>query len=135
MFHEGETTLKISIPDDNFIYGSICKLIIDINNINGKKETQKCKITLIRRIKFKNNKGEVKYEEETKIIKKKIQTIVNAGIQKTFEYNLLIKEENIKKNNINNKENDEMNFLMPTTHGKTVSCDYEIKYVYIIHAL
>ena len=133
IFNKGDTILKISIPENNFKYDSICKLTIEIDNTNGKVSTKESKIMLIRKINCKNNKGEVKYKDETNIISERIRMVVNAGKKETFEYDITFKEENTKKYNYSigqnpyNAEMDKINFFMPTTHGKTILCDYEIK--------
>ena len=134
IFNKGDTILKISIPEDNFKYDSICKLTIEIDNTKGKESTKESKIMLIRRINCKNYKGEVKYKDETNIVSERIRTVVKAGKKETFEYDITFKEKDTKKKfnypigqNPYNAEMDKIGFFMPTTHGRIISCDYEIK--------
>ena len=96
--NKGEINLKVSIPEDNFKYGSIWRLIIEIDNRKGKMMTKETRITLIRRIKCKIDKdGPEKEKDLKKIIRKKITTPVNAGKFITFECDLKLKEENKKE--------------------------------------
>ena len=69
LFEEGDTFLIVSFPDNNFKYDSICKLDIEVDNINGKIPTKEYKVTFKRTINFKNKKGEIKHKDIKKIVK------------------------------------------------------------------
>ena len=130
----GETLLEVKLPDNNFKYDSLSKVIILIDNTNGKTAVKEYKIMLIRKVKFKNKLGEIKYTDETNLVVEKVKAYVAAGVKQSFQYNLHFKENNPgQKFNYTNELNpyniqmDQINFYMPTFHGKLISCDYEIK--------
>ena len=130
----GNTVLKVSIPDDNYKYNSICKLDIEIDNTKGKISIKEYKVTLIRIIKYKNINNIEKHQNITKIVRETVKAEVKPGQKKHFNYNLEFKEKNVLKTyNYNMKANPyninikEINFYMPTVHGSLTDCDYNIK--------
>ena len=134
LFGEGDTELKVSFPENNYKYDSICKLKIEIDNTNGKIATKEYKVTLIRTIIFKDQEGEIKHKECNKIVRESAKAEVKPGHKNEFEYKLLFKEKNLKKNyNYNMQANpynidiEKINFFMPTVKGLLISCDYIIK--------
>ena len=134
LFGEGDTELKVSFPENNYKYDSICKLKIEIDNTNGKIATKEYKVTLIRTIIFKDQEGEIKHKECNKIVRESVKAEVKPGHKNEFEYKLLFKEKNLKKNyNYNMQANpynidiEKINFFMPTVKGLLISCDYVIK--------
>ena len=134
IFDKGETILTVTIPENNFKYDSTCKVTIDIDNTKGKASTKEFKIMLIRRIKYKDKVGAIKFNVDTDIVSEKVQAIVEPGKNNTFEYDMIFREKDTAKiynyNNTTNPYNTEMdkiNFFMPTVHGQVISCDYEIK--------
>ena len=131
---EGNTILKVSIPEDNYKYDSICQLNIEIDNIKGKMAIKEYKVTFIRNIKYKNLKNIEKHKNTTKIVRERVKAEVKPGQKKDFNYNLKFKEKNVlKKYNYNltanpyNVKIEEINFFMPTVQGSIISCDYTIK--------
>ena len=134
IFDKGETTLKVSIPENNFKYDSTCKVTIDIDNSKGKASTKEFKIMFIRKIKFKDKLGAIKFNVDTNIVSERVQAIVVPGKKNTFEYDMILKEKDTEKiynyswnSNPYNAELDKINFFMPTIHGQIIACDYEIK--------
>ena len=132
---EGNTILKVSIPEDNYKYDSICELNIEIDNTKGKIATKEYKVTLIRSIKYKNLNNVEKYKHTTKIVRERVKAEVKQGQKKDFKYNLKFKERNVlKKYKYNLNENpyhklkmEAINFFMPTIQSQIISCDYTIK--------
>ena len=134
LFGEGDTELKVSFPENNYKYDSICKLKIEIDNTKGKIATKEYKVTLIRTITFTDQEGEIKHKECNKIVRESVKAEVKPGHKNEFEYKLLFKEKNLKKNyNYNMQANpynidiEKINFFMPTVKGLLISCDYVIK--------
>ena len=134
LFGEGDTELKVSFPENNYKYDSICKLKIEIDNTKGKISTKEYKVTLIRTIIFTDQEGEIKHKECNKIVRESVKAEVKPGHKNEFEYKLLFKEKNLKKNyNYNMQANpynidiEKINFFMPTVKGILISCDYVIK--------
>lgn len=134
IFDRGDTVLKVSIPDNNYLYNSNCTVSIEIDNNKGKAFTKFYKIMLIRRIKFKDLSGELKYKDEINIVSEKINAVVAPGDKKSFEYKLFFKEKDTKKNycyileqDPYNAQMDKIDYFMPTTHGELIECNYEIK--------
>ena len=132
MFDKGDTIFKITIPENNYKYDSICKVTIDIDNTKGKTNTKEYKIKLIRKIVFKDNTDVIKYVDECLIIRDTQPAVVTMGQTGQFEYELTFKEKNIDKYNYTGEFNpyknhlENINFFMPTVHGDIISCDYEI---------
>ena len=131
---EGNTTLKVSIPENNYKYDSICKMNIEIDNSSGKISTKEYKITLVRTITFKNKQGEIVHKVSKKIKRQTVRTIAKPGERKFCTYNLSFIEDNIKsiynyKNQANpyNASLEKINFFMPTVKGNLIICDYNIK--------
>ena len=134
IFDKGDTILKVSIPENNYKYDSSCIVSIFIDNIKGKASTKEYKIMLIRKVKFKNKNGEIKYNDDTNIVSEKIKAVVEPGKTNNFEYNLTFKEKNMGKKytysiepNPYNIQMDKIDFLMPTIHGGIIECNYELK--------
>ena len=134
LFEEGDTILTVSFPDNNFKYDSICKLDIEVDNINGKIPTKEYKVTFKRTINFKNKKGEIKHKDIKKIVRDRINAEVKPGHKQTFIYNLSFKEKNLQKHyNYKNQLNpynidiEKINFFMPTIKGQLITCEYIIK--------
>ena len=134
LFDKGETTLKISLEDNNCRYDSNCKVNIEIDNSLGKADTKEYKIMLYRKIKFKNKDGAIKCEDETIIVSEIVKAVVPMGNKGNFEYTLNLKEINPeKKFNYNNEispykiDMNKINYFMPSINGKIISCEYEIK--------
>ena len=134
IFDKGDTILKVSIPENNYKYDSNCIVSIYIDNTKGKVSTKEYKIMLIRKIKYKNKNGEVKYNDETNIVSERRRAVVEPGKTNNFEYNLTFKEKNTEKKynysfetNPYNTRMDKIDFLMPTIHGTIIECNYELK--------
>ncbi len=134
MFDKGETSLKVTLPENNFRYDSECMVTIDIDNTNGKIATKEYKIMLIRKVVLKNNKSEVKCTDETNIVSKRVKAVIEPGKKDTFTYKVTFMEDDAdKKYNYNSKINPyhpemrQINYYMPTVHGSTITCDYTIK--------
>ena len=134
LFWEGDTELKVSFPENNYKYDSICNLKIEIDNTNGKITTKKCKITLIRTIIFKNQEGEIKLKECNKIVRENAKVEVKPGNKDEFEFKLSLIEKNAKQiYNYNMQVNpynidiEKINYFMPTVKGLLITCDYVIK--------
>ena len=133
MFDKGETIFKVSIPENNYKYDSVCKVTIDIDNTNGKVNTKEYKIKLVRKITFKDNTDNIKYIDECIIIRDAKPSVVTIGQTGKFEYELTFKEKNTDRYNYSGEPNpyknqlENINFFMPTVHGAIISCDYEIK--------
>ena len=134
LFGEGDTEMKISFPENNYKYDSICKLKIEIDNTKGKIATKEYKVTLIRTIIFKNEEGEIKHTECNKIIRETVKAEVKPGQKNEFEYQLSFLEKNLKKiYNYNmqlnpyNVDIEKVNFYMPTIQGLLITCNYVIK--------
>ena len=134
IFDKGETTLKVTIPENNFKYDSTCKVTIDVDNTRGKASTKGFKIMFIRKIKYKNKLGSVKFNINTDIVSEKVPLIVEPGKKNTYEYEMIFRENDTEKkynyvsnSNPYNAEMDKINFYMPTIHGQIITCDYEIK--------
>ena len=131
---EGNTILKVSIPEDNYKYDSICILNIEIDNTKGKITIKEYKVTLIRTIKYKNLNNEEKHKNTTKIVRERVKIEVKPGRKEDFKYNLKFKEKNVlKKYNYKSNANpynikiEDINFFMPTVEGSIITCDYTIK--------
>ena len=132
---EGNTILKVSIPDDNYKINSICELNIEIDNTKGKIAIKEYKVTLIRSIKYKSLNNVEKHKNTTKIVRERVKAEVKQGQKKDFKYNLKFKEKNVlKKYKYNLNENpyhklkmEEINFFMPTVQSQIIACDYTIK--------
>ena len=134
IFEKGQTTLNVSIPENNYKYDSICIVNIEIDNTNGRENTKVYKVKFVRKIQFKDNKGNIKYDDETIIKRELINACVKIGNKIIFEYPLILKEKDVNKryNYIReidsyNIEMDKINYYMPTIHGKIISCDYKLK--------
>ena len=134
LFGEGDTEMKISFPENNYKYDSICKLKIEIDNTKGKIATKEYKVTLIRTIIFKNEEGEIKHTECNKIVRETVKAEVKPGQKNEFEYQLSFLEKNLKKiYNYNvqlnpyNVDIEKVNFYMPTIQGLLITCNYVIK--------
>ena len=134
LFGEGNTTLNVSIPEDNFKYTSVCKINIEIDNTTGKIATKEFKVTLVRIISFKDRIGKIKNKDSKKIIRTRVKAIVKPGYKNTFNFDLTFIESNLKNiyNYINqanpyNAALERINFFMPTIKGRIISCDYNIK--------
>ena len=126
--------MKISFPENNYKYDSICKLKIEIDNTKGKIATKEYKVTLIRTIIFKNEEGEIKHTECNKIVRETVKAEVKPGQKNEFEYQLSFLEKNLKKiYNYNvqlnpyNVDIEKVNFYMPTIQGLLITCNYVIK--------
>ena len=76
LFDKGFTQLKLTIPENNYKYDSICKVNIEIDNTNGKETTKEYKIRLIRKVKYKNKLGEIKHIDETEISSERVKAVV-----------------------------------------------------------
>ena len=134
LFDKGFTQLKLTIPENNYKYDSICKVNIEIDNTNGKETTKEYKIRLIRKVKYKNKLGEIKHIDETEISSERVKAVVEPGKKGVFEHNLVLKENDTNKRfnyimqtNPYNIKMDKVNFFMPTINGNIISCDYGIK--------
>ena len=134
MFGKGNTILKVSIPENNFKYDSICKITIDIDNTNGKVSTKQYKAMLTRRIKYSDKLGQIKYIYSNEIVSEYVGAVVEPGKKQTFEYNMSLKEKKTEKKydyllqiNPYNITMDKINFYMPSIKAEIISCDYEIK--------
>ena len=131
---EGNTTLKVSIPENNYKYDSECKMNIEIDNSRGKISTKEFKVTLLRTLTFKNKKGEIVHKESKKIKRQIVKIIAKPGEIKFCTHNLTFIEDNLKsiynyKNQANpyNASIEKINFFMPTVKGNFIICDYNIK--------
>lgn len=130
----GDTILTVSLPENNFKYDSICKLKIEIDNTNGKIATKEFKVTVIREIKFKNEKDIIKFKDNKKLVRENIKAEVKPGEKSNFEYQFGFQEKDLKKiYNYNSVFNpyilniEKINFFMPTVKGSRISCDYKVK--------
>ena len=74
LFNLGTTSLIVSIPDNNFKYDdSNFKIIIYIDNSNGKESTKEVKVKLTRLIEFYDKNNKIHFSEEKEISSKKIK--------------------------------------------------------------
>ena len=134
IFDRGETLLEVNLPENNFKYDSKGTINITIDNTRGLTAVKEYKFMFIRRIKFKNKLGEIKYTDETNIVSERVNAYVAMGHKHDFQYNLNFKEKKAATTyNYNNELNpyninmEEINYYMPTYHGTLITCDYEIK--------
>ena len=134
LFEEGQTKLDVSVSENNYKYDSICKVNILIDNTYGKANAKEYKVKFLRKIEFKDDKGNIKYNDETIIQRDIVNAYVKSGSKRIFEYNLNLEEKSsIKRYNYikeippYNIEMNKINYYMPTIHGKIIYCDYELK--------
>ena len=134
MFNIGTTILTCSIPENNYKYDdNSCKVIIHIDNTNGRAATKEAKIKFIRTIEFLNKKNEIQYKENNVIFSRNLATHVDPGQKNYFECLVSLKEKDTNKYNyipVNKcpyKLNmSEINFYMPTIYSSLIICKYEL---------
>ena len=131
----GTTDLTVSIPNDNFRFNDTkSKIIIHINNTNGRASTKESIVKIIRTIEFFDEKSNVKYKQEKEIFSQNLATNVEPGQQNYFECFLSFREFDVSKYNYDEKKNKcpygylmkNVNFFMPTVLTKFISCKYEL---------
>ena len=134
MFNIGTTILTCSIPENNFKYDdSSCKVIIHIDNTNGRAATKEARIKFIRKIEFLNKENEIKFKENNLIFSRNLAAHVDPGQKNYFDCLISLKANDINKYNfipINKcpyKLNmSEINFYMPTIYSSLIICKYEL---------
>ena len=134
IFNLGTTSLIVSIPDNNFKYDdSNFKIIIYIDNSNGKESTKEVKVKLTRLIEFYDKNNKIHFSEEKEISSKKNQINVAPGNNQYLEVILPLKEEDTQRYlyNINNPAPydlfmSEINFYMPSIFTRIITCRYEL---------
>ena len=131
---QGNTTLTVTLPENNFKYSDICLLKIFIDNSKGELTTREYKVGLRRIITYKNKNGDIKYSFKKKILRERVRAEVGPGSKNNFEYNLSFREKDLYKiYNYNNDTNpykidiNKINYYMPSVNGQLISCEYNIK--------
>ena len=134
LFGIGTSSLTVSIPDNNVKYDdNNFKIIINIDNRNGKESTKELKIKLMRTIEFYGSDNLIEYKEEILISSKDLATIVEAGSQQYIDVILPLRESDTNRYKYNNKNPipydlflSDINFYMPTIFSRCISCKYEL---------
>ena len=134
LFGIGTTILTVSIPDNNFTYNdNNFKVIIHVDNTNGRANTNEIKVKLIRLIEFLNQQKQILYKEEKVISSITLPARVEPRQKNYFECLLPLKENNTNryqysKNNICPYElkMPDINFFMTSLNSNYISCKYEL---------
>ena len=134
LFNIGTTTLTVSIPDNNFRYDdSNFKIIIHIDNNNGKETTKEIKVKLTRLIEFYNKNNQIRDSEEIEIASKNILIAVGPRSKQYLDVSLPLREEDTTKYiyNDNNPSPydlimEDINYYMPTLFSGNITCKYEL---------
>ena len=131
----GTTTLTVSIPDNNCKYDDTnFKVIVFIDNLNGKESTKEIKVKLMRTIELYNRDNQIVFKEELPVASRDIPAIVQPGGNNYLEVILPLRESDtsryIYNNNINPIPYDfflsDINFYMPTIFSRCITCKYEL---------
>ena len=130
----GTTVLTASIPDNNLKYDdSSFKMIIYIDNTNGKETTKEIKVKFTRIIEFINQDRKIVYRDENIISSMNLPAHVSPRQNNYFECHLPLKENNIGRYAYNNSnicpyelKMPDINFFMPTLISNVISCKYEL---------
>ena len=134
LFGLGTVNLIVSIPDNNFKYDDTnFKIIIYIDNSNGKDSTKEVRVKLTRLIEFYGKHNEIKFSEEKEISSKNAQISVTPGNKQYIEVVLPLKEEDIQRYVFTTKNPapfnlfmTDINFYMPTLFSRLITCKYEL---------
>ena len=132
-WRENQINSKFINGTDNFKFGEDVKFDIDIDNTNGKLNTNECKIVFKRNIKFKNRYGQLKKDLSDELFSRKIKTETNPGEHKNFPFVLsLNKIENknfvIPGLGIPYTNFSDINYFLPSLKTVLIECSYTIKF-------
>ena len=131
----GTTTLTVSIPDNNCKYDDTnFKVIVFIDNLNGKESTKEIKVKLMRTIELYNQNNKIAFKEELPVASRVIPAIVPPGGNNYFEVFLPLRESDTSRYIYNNNNNpipydfflSDINFYMPTIFSRCITCKYEL---------
>ena len=93
LFSIGTPSLTVSIPDNNVKYDdNNFKIIINIDNRNGRESTRELKVKLMRTIEFYGKDNLVEFKEEMPIVSKDLATIIEPGNQQYIDIVLPLRE-------------------------------------------
>ena len=134
LFSIGTTILTVSIPDNNFKYDDTnFKVIIHVDNTNGRANTNEIKVKLTRLIQFLNQQKQILYKEEKVISSITLPARVEPRQKNYFECYISLKENNTNryqysKNNICPYElkMSDINFFMPSLISNYITCKFEL---------
>ena len=135
LFGGGKTKMQITSINgtDNFKFGEKINFDINIDNKNGKINTNECKVVMNRTVVFKTKLSEKKKTITDELISKKIKTETLPGESKNFSCNLsLEKIENknfdIKGASIPYTNIADINYFLPTIKTLLLECTYTLKF-------
>ena len=134
IFNIGSTTLTVSIPENNFKYDDTnFKIVIFVDNINGKETTKELKVKLMRTIEFYNKDNIISFKEDLAIASKDIPAVVQPGEKQYFDCVLPLKESDTSRYIYNDKNPipydfflSDINYYMPTIFSRCITCKYEL---------
>ena len=134
LFSIGTPSLTVSIPDNNVKYDdNNFKIIINIDNRNGKESTREIKVKLMRTIEFYGKNNFVEFKEEMPVASKDLATIIEPGSQQYIDIVLPLRETDTSRYKYTEDNPipydffiSDINFYMPTIFSRWISCKYEL---------
>ena len=134
IFNIGTTTLTVSIPDNNCKYDDTnFKVVVYIDNLNGKAATKEVKVKFMRTIELYNENNQTVFKEELPIASRNIPAIVQPGGKNYFEVILPLRESDTSRYVYNDNNPipydfflSDINFYMPTIFSKCITCKYDL---------
>lgn len=132
LFDQGSTLLQVSYPKNNYIFGEIVPLNINVDNTKGKKNVIEIKVNFKRLVTLKRKTGKKMHTIKVKVYEKRYTFPVNSGMtnQTAITFPLTIPNnsfpyygfsENPYSNNTNYSD------FIPTIESVIISCQYYIK--------
>jgi hypothetical protein len=132
LFDQGTTILKVSYMSNNYKFYDSIPLRVEINNMRGKLKVKSCEVKIYRKVGFrKKSEDKNKYEMDDIIASKIVQVLVDPMNQKSFDLVIQINDKDKNKFNYKNVSNPypnivDISYLMPSTDGVIIKCDYRI---------
>ena len=134
LFSIGTPSLTVSIPDNNVKYDdNNFKIIINIDNRNGRESTRELKVKLMRTIEFYGKDNLVEFKEEMPIVSKDLATIIEPGNQQYIDIVLPLRESDTSRYKYTEDNPvpyyffiSDINYYMPTIFSRCISCKYEL---------
>ena len=133
LIDSGSTVLRVNYPRTDYKVEEKIPLTVEIDNTKGEIKVIQTKIDIIRHVEFRRKSDNYrKYPMESKIIVQNFDTPVKSKEKKSFKFEILFKDPNVKYCNYLGILNPfpsikNIAYLMPTTNGSIISCSYSLK--------
>lgn len=128
-FKKGITALQVSFPTNNYRFGDLVPLTINVDNTQGKLNVKELKVNLKRIILYKNKHNNIKRTIKVKVCQTKYPFVVpSKGTNQTqIVFNLLAPVVNLNITGRYQHNFNDINNPLPTTNCWLITCSYYIK--------